>query len=278
MALKPNIYSASNSGMTRLRVKGGASGDTLYELTNAFVNADRMPQRRPGTSVSAHLTGAQSGKTHGLVPFAGQLYTFTISPGAALVGPPLSVVVLPYPTATPPGGVDIRQIHFAQAYMGKLYVTAEFTDGVIADYWLQNPAAWMASTIYLDGQLVQPTVPNGLYFRATLQDPPPAWQANKEYSTLDVVQPSTYNGFEYAAISLLPASPSTSGAVEPTWPTTVGALVIDSTSGIGSSQPPEPPETLPPPPPGRESGGRYSNPGGTGGRLGNYVNPPPRTP
>jgi hypothetical protein len=280
---RPNVYNASTAGMTRLRNKGGASAETLYELTNAFVNADRMPQRRPGTVAYRTFSGAQQGKTHGLVAFSGKMYTFTIDPNARFVSaappaPQVDVVLLVYPNQNPPGGVDIRQIHFAKIFMGYPYVTVEFTDGVLADYWLQNPAAWKGSTIYTANALVQPSVPNGYYYKAVqVQSGAPAWTPNLLHQIHDYVQPTVYNGFQYRAelmdnqLGPIPAPPNVpSGSVEPVWPTTDGATVLETT--IGTPITASPPPTAPPAtPPGREDGGKYTNPGGSAGKYG--INP-----
>jgi hypothetical protein len=289
--LKPNVFTAAGSGMTRLRVKGSASAETLYELTNGFVNADRMPQRRPGcieylhfgTTGSFPVSPASAGKTHGLVPYQGKLYTFTIDPTAMYSGSKIVVVRLFYPNQNPPAGVDISQIHFAKVYMGYLYVCCEFTDGVIADFWLQQPAAWTARNIYKANDLVQPSTPNGYYYKAVQTTIPyPAWTPNLMHTWHDKVQPTVYNGFFYDAYAMnsqsgpIPTPPNVaSGATEPIWPLADGAGVLEASVGppLTASPAPDPP---PKTPPGREDGGKYTNPGGTGSKY--NINTPYRTP
>lgn len=51
---------------------------------------------------------------------------------------------------------------------------------------------------------------------------PSAWQASTAYAVGDVVQPTTSNGFKYECTAA-----GTTGAGEPTWPTTKGNTVVD---------------------------------------------------
>lgn len=254
--------------MTRLRTKGGASPESLYELTNGYVTASKGLKQRPSVQYQTTLPAT----SRGLTVFNGVLYTFTAhavsNPGSA------TVKVLTHPTPGFTG--ELYRIHFAQPFMGLLYVVAEFDDHNVYHYWLQDPPAWSQFTVYNDNDLVQPTVPNGLYYRASQASPAPAWQPNTLYATGAKVQPTTYNGFVYSAENLLPSSPTSSSSTEPTWPTVQGSFVLESSSGPGSN-----PNTAPPPPPpagapGTGSGGRYSNPGGSGSR--GFANPTPRTP
>jgi hypothetical protein len=255
--------------MTRLRTKGGASPQSLYELYNAYVDASKVPRQRPASrwQFSAHSL------SKGLVWFKGAFYTFS----AHVLIPPAGSInkVLLHPVVGYAG--EIKQIHFAQPFMGQLWVVAEFTaDGAtpaaIYHYWLQEPKVWQPFHVYGVNELVQPTVPNGLYYKATMSIKPPAWQPLTQYATGDPVQPTTYNGFYYAAQNLLPASPTTSSDTEPVWPTVPDQYVLEASSGSGSSQPPAPPDAPPTMPAGTELGGRYGNPGGSGAK-GGLINP-----
>lgn len=252
---------AFSAGMTRLRTKGGPSEQTLYELTNGYVTASRTIQQRPAITSQTKLPPT----SRGLCTFNGVFYTFThavvSNPGTA------TVRVLLHPDPSFSG--SLSKVHFAQPFMGYLYVVAEFSDGNTYHYWLQDPPAWTAFTIYDVNELVQPTVPNGLYYQAQLpQDAPPAWQPLTQYHTADKVQPTVYNGFCYSAANLLPSDPTSSSDTEPTWPTQENTFVLES-SGGGQSTQPTPPTPPPATPPGGEPGGRYGNPGGSGLGLGN---------
>jgi len=255
------ILNTMAAGMTRLRGKGGESPETAWEITNGYVTASKSIKQRPAVVYQTLLPAT----SRGLCPFNGSLYTFTAhavsNPGTAIVE------ILTHPT--PGFAGELYRIHFAAPFMGLLYVVAEFDDHNIYHYWLQNPPAWTEFTIYHENDLVQPTVPNGFYYKAQLDNnAPPAWQALHQYSTGDNVQPTTYNGFFYTATNLLPASPTSSSDTEPTWPTTENSFVLESSAG-GTSVQPTPPTPPAAPAPGTSAGGRYSNPGGSGsGRFG----------
>lgn len=261
------VLNTSAAGMTRLRGKGGASPETLWELTNGYVNASRSIQQRPAVQYQTKLPST----SRGLTVFNGTLYTFTAhavsNPGTA------TVKILTHPT--PGFAGELYRIHFAQPFMGLLYVVAEFDDHNVYHYWLQEPAAWKAVTVYNIGDIVQPTTPNGFYYKATTFNAPKAWQPHHSYSNGDTVQPTTYNGFFYTATSCSPSSPTLSGDTEPTWLAFVGALVYESSAG-NSGTPPAPPPDPPSRIPDNTGGGRYSNPGGSGAR--GFANPKPRTP
>jgi len=53
---------------------------------------------------------------------------------------------------------------------------------------------------------------------------PPVWAASTAYALGDVVRPTTRNSFAYECTTA-----GTSGATEPTWPTTAGTTVTDGT-------------------------------------------------
>jgi len=254
------ILNSSAAGMTRLRGKGGASPETLWELTNAYVTASKAIKQRPAVQFYTLFPPTSRGMT----VFNGVMYTFTAhavsNPGSA------TVKVLIHPTPGFTG--ELYRIHFAQPFMGLLYVVAEFDDHNIYHYWLQEPATWQPLTIYNVNDLVQPTVPNGFYYKAVINNAPPAWQPNTLYATGDLVQPTVYSGYSFLATNLLPSSPTSSGSVEPTWTTVPGGLVLESSSGNPSNVNTAPPTPPPTTPPGSQPGGKYGNPGGSGARFG----------
>jgi hypothetical protein len=53
---------------------------------------------------------------------------------------------------------------------------------------------------------------------------PGAWAASTNYSVGDIRRPTTLNGLQYEVT----ADTGSSGTTEPTWPTTIGATVVDS--------------------------------------------------
>ncbi|HQR71229.1 MAG TPA: hypothetical protein PLE54_11535 [Burkholderiaceae bacterium] len=145
----------------------------------------------------------------------------------------------------------LEKIHFAEPFMGALYVAAEFSDGSIFHYWLQAGVTWEASTAYKAGDIVQPTTPNGIVYRATRYGSAyPAWapsvlryDGTSTGYEQSVIEPTVYNDFYYTCIYTVGTLPR-SGTVEPTWPTEDGATVVES-----SDNPPDvttPATTSPP--------------------------------
>lgn len=215
--------SAIKAGMTRLRDKGGASPESLYDLTNGYVDGSRSPVSRQGTSMSHAIPAG----TKGLCAFKGKLHVFAtsvIDPGT----PDVVVDILKHPDPTFAGG--LQKIHFAKPFLGFLYVVAEFVDGSIFHYWLQNPSAWAANTIYGLDTLVSPSVANGYYYRTATKSNAPVWASGQSKSIGDVVQPTTPNGWEYVVTDVT-GTPVT-GGTEPAWPTADGATVFEGTDTI----------------------------------------------
>lgn len=351
--LRPETLSAVGAGMTRLRVKGGASKESLYELNNGYVAASKAPTQRPGTRWKFNFAdpalskAANAGKTKGLVAFKGIVYTFAANTSPIITSGSGTYVIVPlhHPNGT---SSQLKAIHFAKPFMGLLYVVAEFLDGAIAHFWLQNPTAWKAGTIYQANQLVQPTTPNGLYYKAVQLANPQSWTALLQHYQYDYVQPSTYNGFQYQALYLqgavnppttttasftIPAVGSStsvavasvtnisigatptiadassniisvkvtnvvgltitfttlsilngsgptmssgatvsvalarSGSTEPSWSTMSGAITMDVSSASPPATPQPPPAQPNTTPAGLQSGGRYTNRGGSGAAV-----------
>ena len=241
---------AASAGISRLRTKGGAQPDTLYDLLNGYVDASGAISMRPGTVVTHVLPEG----TIGLCAFNGGLVVFS---HAIIEDMPRGVVceVLTHPDSPT---LPLARIHFAGPFLGYLFVTAEFADGSVHDYWLSRATPWQSQTTYRLGQGVQPTTPNGFTYRAQrLGDPGQAWAPNVERAVDDVVEPTTPNGFEYVATEVY-GTPPRSGTVEPTWPTTEGEVVVEE----ADLTPPKPPTggggtDLPP-----DVGDRYGRRGG----------------
>lgn len=211
-------------GINRLRTKGGARADNLYDLLNGYLTEDGTAHVRPGTLRSATLDAT----TKGLTYFNGSRHVFAAATVAVPTGYTLHVLV--HPDQDPGEAVvALKKIHFAEPFLGFLYVAAEFIDGTVCHYWLEDGTTWEASKVYFNGDLVQPTVPNGLAYAATRNLPPnPAWAANVPRTVGDLVEPTVYNGYYYIVIDTSGATPS-SGATEPVWPTSEGATIVEST-------------------------------------------------
>lgn len=122
--------------------------------------------------------------------------------------------------------MHVKTVHFVGVILGQIYVAAEFLDGTVRHFWLQNPPAWQPNTIYGLGDLVQPTEPNGYYYQAPTSSPVQSWESGTVYALGDKVQPSTPNGYVYTVVDVTGDAP-TSGDIEPTWPAKDGAQVFE---------------------------------------------------
>lgn len=265
MPVRSVTLNASKAGMTRLRDKGGASPETLYELTNAYINASRSPTQRPGTTWTYQF-GAN---THGLVAFQGIFYAFTDNPAAIVSTGNYRVVLLRNPVAG--SAATLSKVTYAVPFMGYLYVVGVYSDGTAHHFWLQNPPAWTANTSYAANTLAQPKTINGYYYKVSPIQNVPAWQPHFVYTLSSICQPTVYNGFHYQKTSADSISNViTSGPNEPAWSTSLGGITLDFSSGNPTTNPTQvnqPPSPPPAPAPGTGSGGRYGNRGGNGARI-----------
>lgn len=162
-------------GISRLRTKGGARADTLYDLLNGRVTLDGSVVPRPGMSRFARLPST----THGLTAFNGHIYVFsTIIQSLSF---PFVNLVVAHPTDPTQ---DIKTIHFAQPFLGFMYVVIEWQNGDIFHYWLRSGGPWLANHIYKIGDIVEPTVPNGLAYQAVrITSANGPWTPNTPHST-----------------------------------------------------------------------------------------------
>lgn len=148
---------------------------------------------------------------------------------------------------------ELVAIHFAEPFLGALYVVAEFDDGGIYHYWLQNADPWEANHEYTANVFVTPTDPNGFtYIGTRLGQPFPAWTpgaprtaGNGSSIPPSIIEPTEYNEYYFTAIDTQGDNPS-SGTVEPVWPTVTGATIVENSDGStpassGSATPPDPP-------------------------------------
>jgi hypothetical protein len=244
-------------GINRLRVKGGARPDNLYDLVNGYVTEVGTVKVRPGSLRSATLDPL----TRGICAFGGELHTFCHTNVDVPEGYVLNILVHPDPPdpdfdydydyysgyAVDPyaDGVPLKTIHFAEPFLGGLYIVAEFVTDDVYHFWLQPGTTWAAETTYEAGDLVAPTDPNGLLYRASRAgDPLPPWQpdeprydgiADSAY-TQSEIEPTTANGFYYVCIETKGPNPR-SGSIEPTWPIFKGGTVIERTdTGIAETE------------------------------------------
>lgn len=226
---------SGKGGIQRFRDRAGAKPDTFYDLTNAYVTQGLGVVPRPG----AVLDYALPDGTVGLTAFAGKKVVYAIE-NIALSDPSYELVILKHPTLP---SLPLIQIHFAEPFLGYLYVVAEFGNGDVFHYWLQPLDDWAALTVYLAGTTIQPTEPNGYGYRANrIGAPNPNWAANVPRQVGDRVEPTVPNGYYYEVVEVFGANPS-SGPTEPVWPAEEGSTVEENVDG----QPQLPPPTVTPP-------------------------------
>lgn len=211
--------SAVKAGITRLRSKGGASSDSVYDLVNGYVTAARTIKSRPGTRIAYQLPAG----TKGLVFFQGKFVVFA-NTVIASTSPEVEIEVIRNPDAP---ADPIKEIHFAMPFLGYLYVVAEFDSGAVFHYWLEKGEVWEPGKTYLPGALVRPANGNGLAYR--LEGDTSAyvpWAPNVGRAVGDVVVPTVDNGFKYT-VTETSGSSARSGTVEPEWPTNAGEEVYE---------------------------------------------------
>lgn len=257
----PLTLNALKGGIDRRRIKGGPSPEVLYDLVNGYVDGQGRCVGRPGTVEEVTLPAG----THGLLAFGGELVVFAVA-NVESIPAGYALEIIPHPTNA---DADIAYIHFNDAFMGAIYITVEYDDGSFVDFWLRRSSAWAASTFYLEGQLVEPSVPNGYVYRARRQgEAAPVWAPDVVRAVGDIVEPTTPNGYRYTVDDVLGANPR-SGATEPTWPTEEGAQVIEDTDLASATDPtPGGEDDLDAQLPG-DVEDRYSN---IGGGLQDFVN------
>lgn len=247
-------------GISRIREKGGADPSTLYDLLNGYVTIDGSVKSRPGTDIDTNLPAG----TKGLMVMDGAFLVFSNVP-TTITDPAYSAEVLVNPNDPT---LAIKEIHFAAPFLGFPYVVAEFSNGSVWHYWLQKGKPWSATTFYTAGDIVEPTTPNGLAYRATRDGPAlPSWAPNVARAVSDKVEPTVYNDYFYTVIEVDGTNPA-SGATEPLWPTSSGAQVIEDTNGPAGDG-----TTITPPPPANQPGSgttdRYGDPGSFKTKLSN---------
>lgn len=188
------VLNALEGGIDRQRVKGSPSPKVLYDLVNGYVDRAGRVQSRDGVEVDAVLPEG----TIGLVAFQGAMAVFSHQAVADMPAG-YTCYVLSHPDNP---ALAIHRIHFAAPFMGALYVAAEFAGGDTYHYWLPLADTWEAETIYGLGDLVQPTVPNGLAYKCTRLLPPyPEWAPDVERTVGDRVEPTEHNDYFYEVVA-----------------------------------------------------------------------------
>lgn len=230
------------SGINRLRTKGGASADGLYDLLNGYITLSGSIVSRQGTVEDATLPAG----THGLCAFDGALVVFAITPKTCPTGYSCEVLFNPNDPS-----LDIAEIHESDPMMGFLYVVAEFTDGSVFHYWLEGSGAadstWQADTIYNVNDIV---LHDGIAYKATRLTPAaPVWVAGEARAVNDVREPTVYNGYQYTVTATSGTNPH-SGDIEPAWKAEEGATVYEEvdvtpTDAPDTDDPTAPDTTLP---------------------------------
>lgn len=227
-------------GINRQRTKTGSRSDSLYDALNCYVTSGKTVVVRPGSFRNNPLPPG----TKGLTALEGKLHVFAIS-ASIVVSDPYVLHVITHPGDSDEAGDDIelQEIHFAEPFLGFLYVVAEFVNGEVFHYWLRSSGTWQADRIYKSGDVIEPTTPNGLAFMAKRVTAAfPSWAANVPRTEGDIIEPTVYNNYYYTVVDTLGDNPA-SGSVEPIWPESTGALVIEETDGSTSTAP----TTTPPP-------------------------------
>lgn len=225
--MRTQALTAVKAGITRLRDKGGASPDSLYDLLNGYVTAARTIACRQGTRIQEKLPAG----TKGLVWFRGVFVVFATEVIDA-ADPGVEVEVIRHPADV---SIGLKEIHFALPFLGYLYVVAEFADDLVRHYWLERGEEWQPGHAYLPGTLVRPTNGNGMAYRVESNRAGlTPWVASVGRAMADVVVPTVDNGFRYVVSEVAGDSPR-SGTTEPAWPSNAGETVIEDVSGQGES-------------------------------------------
>lgn len=214
--MRSQALSTLRGGINRLRFKGLASAAALYDLINGYITNDGGVVVREGTIRAATLNGT----TVGLMAQNGLFNVFSVTQVSVPASYVDNVLVNPVNPA-----LTLTKIWFAKPFLGFPYVVAQFSDGSIFHYWLQNNGTWAANTVYETGNIVVPTPLNGLAYQAQRQAAPNSnWAPNSSVSLGDKVEPNEYNGYYFKAVDVVGTNPHTGGA-EPVWPTTTGATL-----------------------------------------------------
>lgn len=217
MARQENL-TVIKGGLNRQRTKGAALKDSLFDLLNGFVSTEKTVKVRPGTLLTETLTPG----TKGLVHFDGGFHVFAVSAVAVPAGYTLHLLKSPDDET-----LALKRVHFAEPFLGALYVAAEFVDNRTYHYWLASADAWLPDNAYAINETIEPTVSNGFVYKARrLSAPNPAWTENTPRVAGDVIEPTTETGFKYTVSQVIGPNPR-SGPLQPIWPKSIGAIIVE---------------------------------------------------
>lgn len=234
-AYVPNIVIGSNPGVNGM-IGNGAIGEIRITRGIARYVTTFTPPPAPTNAAPMPIPGNLFSATKGLMSYQGLLHVFSSQVVPVPAGYALHVLVSPNQASV---NIPIKEIHFSAPYLGGFYVVAEFTNGDIYHYWIQsasgggvggNSNVWKANTDYVIGDVVVPETLNGLTYVASRKNAAnPLWTPNTAETVGNKVEPNVANGFFYTVSSTEGTAPTT-GAVEPTWPTTDGAAVVENST------------------------------------------------
>lgn len=219
---RPFPIGDQSEGINLVRFKGGASPRALFDLVNAWVTPQKVIAARPGCGDPY----ARAPGTVGGIEFEDKIHVFAGEP-VGNTDPLIEVHVLRHPTGAP---AALSAVHQAFTFLGRIYAVAEWEDGTIKHFWLQQQPEWTADTLYNFGDVVSPTVDNGFIYEITNDLGIDTWAAAVETVVPDEVLPTVPNGLKYRATAVSGA-PARTSDIEPTWPTTEGGTVTEYRSG-----------------------------------------------
>lgn len=244
--MRPYPLADQVDGINLRRSKGGASPKSLFDLVNGWVTPKGTINARAGSATELYFPAG----TKGELVFEGKHHTFSAAAVTGAVDSRVQVHVLRHPTSTT---ATLAKIHNAFVILGRIYAVAEFSDGLVRHYYLDQETKWTANTILGYGVRRVPTIDKGLYFKITNTSAIPPWQANTVVAVNDERQPRVANNYKYKLTAATGTAPYRTSNTEPTWPTVDGATVkerryiTDSQTDPGDSTPPEPPPVNPTP-------------------------------
>lgn len=219
MAIRQHSLAKNLDGINLMRSKGGPSESSLFDLKNGWITSQRTAKARPGSAYAVDFPA----NTVGMVAMGVFFHTFS----HIIINSGVATNVIVNTLVHPTGGVAaLMKIHEAFPFLGRLYVVAEFADGVVQHYWNENPASWTANTTYSFGAAVQNPIANGYYYEIKTLATTPAWQANTEVVVGESKQPRVANNFKYTATATT-GTPTRTSNIEPVWPIVAGATVVE---------------------------------------------------